>query len=57
MDKSRKVANMPIEETKEQNLKSLFMSKRRDESESPSEIKVNLEENQRDNQLLDRNQQ
>ena len=48
-ERSRRVANLPVEETKGQDLKSKFMSilSKRDESKSASEIDVKIEDRDR----------
>ena len=45
IDRSRRIANAPIEETKEQDMRSKFLSilSKCDESKSASEIEVNIE--------------
>ena len=47
VDRPRKVANMPIEEIKGKNIRSIFMSNRRDDSRSHSEIRVDLSDGTR----------
>ena len=45
LERSRRVANIPVEETKTQNLAIKYMQNRLDESKSASEIQVDLSNN------------
>ena len=44
-ERSRKVTNLPIEEVKSRNVKSIFMSERQEDSKSPSWIWIDLSDN------------
>ena len=58
IDRSRRVANAPVEETKRQDMRSKFMSilSKRDESKSASEIDIKIEDRDRIHQSASTNQ-
>ena len=56
IERSNRIANIPTEEVKMPKIECILRSNKQDESKSPSEIEVDLNDDLRTHQLRDNNQ-